>query len=117
MSGKQSYLAGMAAESCVGREYERRGLQVLETRWRGQGGEIDLIARDRDEIVFVEVKKSKDFAGAAAKISTQQIERIFMAASEFVERLPMGQLTPMRFDAALVDGMGRVDIREGALGA
>lgn len=115
MTGKVSYLAGLTAEDCVAREYRRRGVDVLEARWRGQGGEIDLIARDGDEIVFIEVKKSRSFAKAAARISSRQVERIYLAASEFVETQPAGQLTPMRFDAALVDATGRVDILEAAL--
>ena len=44
--GVTSYHAGVAAEEAVARQYERAGLHIAARRWRGKGGEIDLIARD-----------------------------------------------------------------------
>lgn len=43
--------------------------------------------------------------------------RIWNAAAEFLEGEPMGQLTAARFDVALVDGQGRVEIIENAFAA
>jgi len=64
MSGSTSYHAGFAAEEIVADHYWRNGRSVLARRWRGKGGELDLITRDGDDIVFVEVKKSSSFAKA-----------------------------------------------------
>lgn len=117
MSGTVSYHAGLSAEDQVAQDYRRRGYHLAGRRWRGRGGELDLVLRDGEGLVFVEVKKARDFARAAERVSRRQIERIFTAASEFVAGEPRGQLTDMRFDVALVDGVGRIEILENALAA
>jgi putative endonuclease len=111
-----SYHAGQAAEQQVASEYERRGFLIAHRRWRGSGGEIDLIARNADGVVFIEVKKSSSFETAAARISRRQMDRIYASAAQFLETEPNGQLTNARFDAALVDASGAVQIIENAFG-
>ena len=113
MTGRVGYLAGAAAEDSVVRDYERRGYGVVARRWRGQGGEIDIVLRDgADDYVFVEVKKSRDFARAAHRLSAAQLGRICQTATEFLAGIPGGMLAGMRFDLAMVDGMGRMQTLE-----
>ena len=114
MSGLVSYHAGLSAEDQVSREYARRGCGFVASRWQGQAGEIDLIAKDGDGLIFIEVKKSRDFVRAAERINRRQMQRIYAAASEFMARMPMGQDTPARFDVALVNGFGDIRIIENA---
>ncbi len=114
--GSVSYHAGQSAELCVAAEYARRGYSIAGRRWRGAGGEIDLIARNADGLVFIEVKKSRSFDRAAARISRRQMDRICASAAQFLEQEPAGQLTNTRFDAALVDDTGTVQIIENAFG-
>ncbi len=109
-----SFHAGQAAELRVASDYERRGFTILHHRWRGAGGEIDLIARDAEGLVFVEVKKSQTFDMAAARINRRQMNRICASAAQYLENEPGGQLTNVRFDAALVDALGAVQIIENA---
>ncbi|WP_170784845.1 YraN family protein [Ruegeria lacuscaerulensis] len=111
-----SYQAGQSAELQVATDYERRGYSIAHRRWRGTGGEIDLIARDGDCLVFIEVKKSSSFDRAAERINQRQMKRICASASQFLENEPAGQLTNVRFDAALVDATGAVKIVENAFG-
>ncbi len=111
-----SYHAGQAAEQQVASEYERRGFSIAHRRWRGAWGEIDLIARNADGVVFIEVKKSTSFEVAATRISRRQMDRICASAAQFLETEPNGQLTNARFDAALVDASGAVQIIENAFG-
>ena len=115
MSGQRSYLKGLAAEDAVARNYESRGATVLARRWRGAGGEIDLILRLGADAVFVEVKASATTDAAAQALSDRQIGRLFATAEEFLGTLPTGQLTQTRFDVALVDSAGNVTILENAL--
>ena len=115
MSGSVSYHAGLSAEGQVARDYQRRGFPLVQHRWRGKGGEIDLVMRDGDGFVFIEVKKSRSHARAAERLSARQIRRLYDSASEFLGTCPMGLNTPARFDVALVDGMGRIEILENAL--
>lgn len=112
MSGALSYHAGLAAERQVALHYERAGMVICARRWRGQSGEIDLIARDGAKVIFIEVKHSKTHANAAAHLSQRQVQRIYLTAAEFVETEPMGQLTDVQLDAALVDAQGKIQILE-----
>lgn len=114
MTGAVSYHAGLAAEDIVARVYGRLGYALLERRWRGPGGEIDLIFENAGALVFVEVKKARDFAAAAARITPRQIARINSSASCYLATCPGGQDTESRFDAALVNSSGAVEIVENA---
>ena len=115
--GRRAYLAGQAAEDMVDRLYQKNGYKILARRWRGGGGEIDLIYRGDDGCVFVEVKQSADFDRAVQSLRPAEIRRLMQAASVFVADEPMGQMTAMRFDVALVNGRGETEIRENALWA
>lgn len=115
MSGQVSYLKGLAAEQAVTRHYQAQGCTLLATRWRGKGGEIDLIFQANNEVIFVEVKASKDHGAAALRLSPRQIGRLFNTAAEFLGTQPAGQDTPSRFDVALVDQAGRIEVLENAL--
>jgi len=114
--GALAFHAGLAAEAAIAAHYERAGNGIVARRWRGKGGEIDLIVRDGAGFILVEVKKSRDFAQAAARVGQRQIARLFDAASEFLSLQPLGLATPMRFDVALVDGRGMIEVVENALG-
>lgn len=115
--GRMSHFAGAAAEVRIATDYERRGFPVAARRWRGEGGEIDLVLRDGAGVIFVEVKQSRDFDSAAASLSARQILRLQNAAEEYVGTLPGGSLTDMRFDVALVNGRGEFHLIENALAA
>lgn len=117
LQGRTAYHAGLAAEDQVSRLYDRSGRPVIARRWRGSIGEIDLIAREGATIVFIEVKKSSSHALAAEHLTWSQQQRIMATASEFVGGEPLGQNTDIRFDVALVDAMGRIEIIENALAA
>lgn len=112
--GKTAYHAGAAAEEIVATRYARCGSPILAKRWRGSSGEIDLVARDGDSIIFIEVKKSRSHAQAATRLTRRQMDRIYGAGSGFLATQPRGQLTDVRFDLALVDDQGRVDVIENA---
>lgn len=115
LRGRQSYLAGDAAEQRIAQLYERRGCTVVR-RWRGTTGEIDLVAKGPEGIVFVEVKKSRSLAQAASRLSRRQMDRIYATAGEYLAGEPDGQLTDVRFDVALMDETGQYEIVENAFG-
>lgn len=114
--GEMAYHAGVAAETRIFMDYERRGYSVVRARWRGKSGEIDLIAQDGEGLIFVEVKHSKTFDRAAARLSARQIRRIYASAEEYLGLMPRGNLTEVRFDVALVNGHGETRIMENAIG-
>ncbi|MBF9058388.1 hypothetical protein HKCCSP123_04255 [Rhodobacterales bacterium HKCCSP123] len=117
MSGLISHLKGRAAEDRVLRAYQSAGHRLVCQRWRGPGGEIDLVFEKAGEVVFVEVKSSRSFAAAAAHLTRRQIARLMASAEAALGFFPKGSLTPMRFDVALVDGTGRIDVIPNALQA
>lgn len=109
-------MAGIAAEDIVERHYQISGHDILKQRYRGKQGEIDLIVSDGATVVFVEVKKSKTHARAATRVSRRQQSRILQTAAEYMATLPTGQLTDCRFDVALVNQFGDLEILENAIG-
>lgn len=114
MTGLTGFCAGYVAEDIVAADYQLRQCEVAARRWRGQSGEVDLVVRDGNTLVFVEVKKSKSFAAASARLGRRQMDRICRAASEFLASEPAGQLTDARFDLALVNAQGAVSVIENA---
>ena len=112
--GRLAHLSGALAEDGVARLLEGRGMTVLARRWRGKAGEIDLICREGACLVFVEVKQSATHGEAAQRLGAAQQGRIMRAALEYCETEGLAPLPEMRFDAALVDGQGRIEILERA---
>jgi len=118
MDPRTRTIAGQAAEMQVARHYAAQGYRVVSQRWRGGGGELDLILEDGfGAHIFVEVKKSATHARAAQRLGPAQMGRMVSAAQVFMSKLPMGLLTPARFDVALVDALGRIDVIENAIAA
>lgn len=111
----RNYHAGLAAETSVLRHYLDAGYTPLAQRFRGIRGEIDLILSKGAVVIFVEVKKSRSFEAAIARLGPAQIGRILDTATEFLGTQPLGQLTESRFDLALVNATGEVTVMENVL--
>ncbi|MEM1362563.1 MAG: YraN family protein [Pseudomonadota bacterium] len=105
-----SFHGGVAAETIAEAAYSERGYKVLQRRWRGEAGEIDLILRRGDVFCFVEVKKARNHGQAAERLGPQQQARIQAAALEFLGNNSLSLDCEMQFDVALVDGVGRLKI-------
>jgi putative endonuclease len=114
--GRLAALSGAMAEDSVHRQYLKNGAVLRASRWRGKAGEIDLIFQDGDDLVFVEVKKAATHAIAGERLRPAQMARICRAACEYCDVFGLGSAVPMRFDAALVDQSGRVELIENAFG-
>lgn len=112
--GERAYHAGLLAEQSVRNDYVARGYRLCHERWRGRGGEIDLIFEMAGTYVFVEVKSSKTHARAAQSLSANQLARICISAQDYASRTPKGMLADLRIDVALVDAFGAIDILENA---
>ncbi len=108
--------SGGSAEEQAARFLEREGLEVIARNYRTRLGEIDLVARDRGTLVFVEVRlrSSARFGGAAASITPAKRRRVELAARLFLSRLD--PLPPCRFDVVALEG-GRAQWLKGAFEA
>lgn len=110
--GLTNYMNGLAAEDCIERVYCDAGAKVVKRRWRSKSGEVDLIFQMGALFVFVEVKKARDFATAAKRLSDRQMQRIARAAEEFCASIPLGNDAEIRIDVALVNEAGESEIIE-----
>lgn len=70
--------------------------------------------RDGDALIFVEVKKARDFARAAESLSSRQMQRLYQGAEAFLANEPDGERTACRFDVALVNQTGEIQILQNA---
>jgi putative endonuclease len=95
--------AGGDAEERAARFLAHRGLAIVMRNYRTRAGEIDLIAREGETLVFVEVRmRSSDrFGGALASITPRKRRRIVAAARQFLMRVP--RVPPCRFDVVAID--------------
>jgi putative endonuclease len=78
---------------------EKKGLQILAKNFRSPFGEIDLVCKEKNQIVFVEVKTrtSLSFGDGAEAISLQKINRIVKTAYHFLKTQHL-ENAPFRFD-------------------
>ncbi len=103
--------AGDAAEDAAARHLMAAGCLIVARNARYRDGEVDLIAREREMLVFVEVRMrvSSRFGGAAVSVNSLKQKRIARAAQhwlfgEYGERWPA-----CRFDVVTVDGSGTIE--------
>ena len=108
------YLNGLAAEDAAERWYLERGATPVAKRMRNDGGEIDLIVAEGDVLVFVEVKIRKSIDAAAVVIRAHCQGEIAWAAAVFLAETERSLDTDLRFDAALLDRHGHIEIIENA---
>lgn len=101
---------GHTAETRARSTLEAAGLRTLATNWSCRVGELDLVMRDGDLIVFVEVRyrRGTGFGGALESVDRRKRERIARAAGAWLQRSRLGDL-PARFDVVTVDGDGGID--------
>jgi len=101
-----SKFRGKIAETIAAIYFLLHGFKIIRRNYvtgRGTGaGEIDLIVRRKNLLVFVEVKKRADLEVAAYAILPQQRQRIWKAAENFIKNNPQFENCNIRFDAFLV---------------
>ena len=102
---------GTAGEAYATRLLERAGYAILARNYRCRGGEIDVVARQGDEIVFVEVRTRRQGAlvGPEESVTLQKQARVLHAAEHYLQAHELWE-RPWRVDlvALEVDRMGRV---------
>lgn len=98
-------VTGARAEALAADYLRAQGLAIVARNFRTRFGEIDLIARDRDVLVFVEVRmrRSRRFGGAIASITAAKRRRLVSAANGYLAMI--GREPPCRFDAVVMQGL------------
>jgi len=93
---------GLSAESRAAAFLIAKGYRVVARRWRSPVGEVDIVARRRQVLVFVEVKARANFDSAAESVTERQQRRIAAAAAAWLAQNPADANSDIRFDAMLV---------------
>jgi len=85
---------------------EENGVKILEQNFRNRFGEIDLIGRDGEYLVFFEVKYRKDDkCGSPAEAVTYQKQKTICKVSDFYRvKMGIGEFSPMRYDVISICG-------------
>lgn len=102
---------GALGEQAAKKFLQRAGLKFLTANFRSERGETDLIFRDEDCLVFVEVKtrSSEDWTRPAAAVNAERRRRLSHCALDYLRRLKNPEVK-IRFDIVevlLADGAVR----------
>ena len=99
---------GDAAEERACRHLDRSGLTIVERNFRTRGGEIDIVARKGDVLVFVEVRSREDagFGTPEESVTPAKRRRIVAAARQYLSKVPPSSWREARFDVIAIEGSG-----------
>jgi putative endonuclease len=97
-----AFRTGISAESRAAAFLIAKGFRILARRWKSPLGEIDIIARRRSLLVFVEVKARERLDDAAWSVTDRQRLRIAAAAEAWLAQNTDDRIRDIRFDAMLV---------------
>lgn len=99
---RSAYRRGRWAERLCRWLLRCKGYRILEANYRSPLGEIDIIARQGEVLVVVEVKARPTHLAASEAITPRQRARLARAATAFLSRNPHFQHLSLRFDVILV---------------
>jgi len=97
-----AFLLGLSAEMRAAAFLMAKGYRIAARRWRSAAGEIDIVARRGNLLIFVEVKARPSFDDAAYSVTPRQKQRIAAAAAIWLADHADDASRDMRFDAILV---------------
>lgn len=103
---------GTAHENAAAAYLARHGLQVIARNVACRFGEIDLVCRDGDATVFVEVRYRlhRDYGGAVGSVDPRKQRRIVGAAQWYLSQHPAAARGQCRFDVVAVSGEAPYEI-------
>ena len=98
---------GRRSERLAAEYLKLKGYRILETNYRCGAGEIDIIAREKKTLVFIEVKarSSSRFGSPKGAVTPAKQRKISMAALEYLKRTDQTG-SSARFDVVAIDTAG-----------
>jgi putative endonuclease len=111
---------GKSGEDLGVEALEREGYAVLARRYRTRHGEIDIVARDGETMVFVEVRRRStlDRGSAAESVTLEKQRRVIRMATDYLARAGLWEKCAVRFDVLAIDdqpsGPPRISLYKGA---
>ncbi|MCS7240141.1 MAG: YraN family protein [Candidatus Bipolaricaulota bacterium] len=103
-------MEGKQAEELAVQYLRTQGMRIVARNWRWRGGEIDIIAKDGDTLVFVEVKgrTSPEFLSPQEAVDHRKRLHLWRSAQAYLQGKPA---VPVRFDVVAVTPAGIHHIR------
>ncbi len=97
-------LTGIDAERMARDYLKKNGLHIQTTNYSTRRGEIDIIARDNQTLVFVEVRcrSRDDFGGAAESVDRRKQQRTIKAALGYLQTKKLMDKVACRFDVICI---------------
>lgn len=107
-------MEGKKAEDLAAQFLQAQGMRIVARNWRWRGGEVDIIAKDGEFLVFVEVRgrENPDFVRPEETVDLRKRQHLWRSAQAFLAGKPG---VPVRFDVVAVTRDGIHHIR-GAFG-
>ncbi len=110
--------AGIAGEDSAVAYLEKMHYRILERNYRSHFGEIDIIAMDKRQTVFIEVKSRSSFLFGSPheSIVKQKKRRITLTAMEYVQKRHL-ENKPLRFDVIAINPDNSIELIQNAFDA
>ncbi|WP_281299956.1 MULTISPECIES: YraN family protein [unclassified Iodidimonas] len=99
---KKAEILGRRAEGLAALYLKLKGYRIIARRYRSPVGEIDLIARHHNSLVFIEVKARKTLTSGLEAVPPRQQQRLMRGALHFIMRHPHEAHLPLRFDVIII---------------
>ena len=97
-----AFRLGISAESRAAYFLIAKAYRIVSRRWKTPFGEVDIVARRRNDLVFVEVKARDRLDDAAESVTVRSRQRIIAAAEMWLAHRPQDAQCNIRFDVILV---------------
>lgn len=98
---------GQIAEQLAKQFLQTEGLLFIEQNFHSRWGELDLVMKEQDVLVFIEVKYRKNnlFGGAISAVSTSKQQKIIKTAAIYLQQHGLNEYnTAYRFDVVAIEG-------------
>ncbi|NLZ12588.1 MAG: YraN family protein [Thermotogaceae bacterium] len=94
--------SGAHYENICAKYLQKEGYRILERNYRTRLGEIDIIAKDGEDIVFFEVKGGKDFPPPFTRVTPFKLKKILLTVQHYLHQLPDKDYRHVRVDVLSV---------------
>lgn len=100
MAAQKTSIIGQRAEKMARQHLEKQGLIFMLQNYRCRRGEIDLVMKDQQMLVFVEVRyrSTPDYGSSAESVTYQKQQKLIASAEHFLHAHPNLQKNICRFD-------------------
>ena len=98
---------GNKLEDFAAKQLTQQGLKIISQNYLCKMGEVDIIARDKNDLVFIEVRyrKSEQYGGSLASVDSKKQRRVSMAANHYLQKHKLTNKVACRFDVFAVTGI------------